>query len=238
MMKKIANLVPGKVFTYAKERFVVLEQTSRGVFVLLEQNTESIPFHNGNDEPRNDYRKSSLKQYIENEWLRKLIANGADEADMLDFTVDLCETDGSKAYGVIEVKAAPLTLTQYGKYKDIIPFAEDDGWWLVTPLWGPWLRSPYTRSANSAWYVRTSGTADYSLVTNSRGVRPALLLSSDLLVSVEGEDEDECDSEDIEKALAKFDTLTLIREVERRMSRQECECGCNCEDCDYEDDDE
>lgn len=236
MMKKLANIVAGKVFTYAKERFVVLEQTSRGVFVLLEQNTESVPFHDGNDEPRNDYRKSSLKQYIENDWLRKLIANGADEADMLDFTVNLCETDGSKAYGVIEVKAAPLTLAQYGKYKDIIPFAEDDGWWLVTPLWGPWLRSPYTSGTNGAWLVNSSGAAHNDDVSDSYGVRPVLLLSSDLLVSAYGEDED--DSEDVEKALAKFDTLTLIREVERRMTRQECECGCDRGDCDYEDDDE
>lgn len=220
MMKKLAFLEPGNVFTYAKERFVVLEQTSGGVFVLLEQSKKSIPFHEGDDEPRNDYRKSTLHQYITGEWLQSLIANGADEADMLDFTVNLCETDGSKGYGTIETKAAPLTLSQYGRYKDIIPLNEDDWWWLVTPLWTPWLRSPSTGNTDYAWFVYTSGSASYYDVTGSYGVRPALLLSSELLVSVDGEDESgfgEKVMTDTE-LLARFDTLTLIREVERRMS--------------------
>ena len=83
MKKRLAFLEPGNVFTYAKERFVVLEQTGNGVFVLLEQSKESVPFHEGSDEPRNDYRKSTLHQYITGEWLQNLIANGADEADRL-----------------------------------------------------------------------------------------------------------------------------------------------------------
>lgn len=232
MKKRLALLEPGNVFTYAKERFVVLEQTGNGVFVLLEQSKESVPFHEGNDEPRNDYRKSTLHQYIIGEWLQNLIANGADEADLIDFRVDLRETDGSKGYGDIEVKAAPLTLFQYGRFKDIIPLNEDDGWWLVTPLWTPWLRSPSTGDALSAWYVSTSGTANGNFVTYSCGVRPALLLSSDLLASVDGENEDEvCEKTTSDtELLARFDTLTLIREAERRMAQQETECDCEVND--------
>lgn len=191
MKKKLAFLEPGNVFTYAKERFVVLEQTGTGVFVLLEQSKKSIPFHEGNNEPRNNYRKSTLNQYITGEWLQNLIANGADEADLIDFRVDLRETDGSKGYGYIEVKAAPLTLFQYGRFKDIVPLNEDNGWWLVTPLWTPWLRLPNTYGTSSAWYVFSDGSYDYCDVTYSFGVRPALLLSSDLLVSVDGDDETE-----------------------------------------------
>lgn len=217
MIKKLAFLEPGNVFTYAKERFVVLEQTSGGVFVLLEQSKKSIPFHEGDDEPRNDYRKSTLHQYITGEWLQSLIANGADEADMLDFTVNLCETDGSKGYGTIETKAAPLTLSQYGRYKDIIPLNEDDWWWLVTPLVAP---LPAHQQLPQRLDRPHLGSANYYYVTNSYGVRPALLLSSELLVSVDGEDESgfgEKVMTDTE-LLARFDTLTLIREVERRMS--------------------
>lgn len=232
MKKRLALLEPGNVFTYAKERFVVLEQTGNGVFVLLEQSKESVPFHEGNDEPRNDYRKSTLHQYIIGEWLQNLIANGADEADLIDFRVDLRETDGSKGYGDIEVKAAPLTLFQYGRFKDIIPLNEDDGWWLVTPLWTPWLRSPHTGSTGRAWFVFTSGTASFDGVAYSYGVRPALLLSSDLLASVDGENEDEvCEKTTSDtELLARFDTLTLIREAERRMAQQETECDCEVND--------
>lgn len=191
MKKKLAFLEPGNVFTYAKERFVVLEQTGNGVFVLLEQSKKSILFHTGNDEPINDYRKSTLNQYITGEWLQNLIANGADEADLIDFRVDLHETDGSKGYGDIEVKAAPLTLFQYGKFKDIIPLNEGDRWWLVTPLWTPCSRRLNTYGTSDAWYVLSDGSYDYGDVTYSFGVRPALLLSSDLLVSVDGDDETE-----------------------------------------------
>lgn len=232
MKKRLALLEPGNVFTYAKERFVVLEQTGNGVFVLLEQSKESVPFHEGNDEPRNDYRKSTLHQYIIGEWLQNLIANGADEADLIDFRVDLRETDGSKGYGDIEVKAAPLTLFQYGRFKDIIPLNEDDGWWLVTPLWTPWLRSPRAFVTYNAWNVDTSGSAGNRVVAGSYGVRPALLLSSDLLVSVDGENEDEvCEKTTSDtELLARFDTLTLIREAERRMAQQETECDCEVND--------
>ena len=132
------------------------------------------------------------------------------------------------------MKAAPLTLFQYGRFKDIIPLNEDDGWWLVTPLWTPWLRSPYTLDSSYAWRVFASGAADSSLVAYSHGVRPALLLSSDLLVSVDGEDEDEVCEKTMSdtELLARFDTLTLIREVERRMSQQDTDSDCDSEDND------
>lgn len=53
------------------------------------------------------------------------------------------------------------------------------------------------------------------------GIRPALKLNSDLLVSADGE-EDEAEGRSCEKAegdiLSGVDTLTLVREVERRLS--------------------
>lgn len=46
-----------------------------------------------------------------------------------------------------------------------------------------WLRSPYTNGTGSAWFVITSGTAISNGVTNSFGVRPALVLPSDTVYS-------------------------------------------------------
>lgn len=49
-----------------------------------------------------------------------------------------------------------------------------------------WLRSPNTNDTYYAWSVHASGTADSNYVTNSVGVRPALVLPSTLLVSDSG----------------------------------------------------
>lgn len=230
-MKKIGALKPGTIFTFAEERFLVLEQMEDGVFCLLAQSNKSVPFNNKDGvEDRNNYIGSTLEDEVK-AWLAALPKTNADEKAILPFTVDLSCTDRSKSYGEITVKAAPLTLWQYGKYKEIIPLNEDDWWWLVTPWACRWLRSPGTDGTVSAWLVYTNGSYGRNGCSYSCGVRPALKLSSELLVSVEGDDEEdkscECDSPYVD--LARVDTLTLIREVERRIS-EKADSGAQNED--------
>ena len=157
-MKKIGTLTRGTVFTYAKKQFIVMEAMDDGVFCLLAQSEMSVPFHNRDDAPQNNYAKSSLRETVEGPWLKELLANGGSLDDMVPFDVDLRPTDQSEGYGTLKnVLAAPLTLWQYGKYKDIIPLNEDDWWWLVTPWACPWLRSPYTDDSYDAWRVYSNG---------------------------------------------------------------------------------
>lgn len=224
-MKQLGTLKPGTIFSFAKKRFVVLEGMEDGVFCLLAQSETSVPFHDGDDSPLNDYRKASLRAYIEGPWLKELKAGmqtSDEEKALLAFNVDLRPTDQSEGYGILEgVLAAPLTLWQYGKYKDIIPFNEDDWWWLATPWACPWLRSPGASDTDFAWYVYSSGFCSDFSCSSSYGVRPALKLASCLLVSVEGEEDEEatsdgCDNPTVD--LSGVDTVTLIREVERRVT--------------------
>lgn len=219
MKKAIKALAPGDIFTYAKERFVVLENQGDGVFVLTEGKVGDSPFQAKDIDTPNDYTKSTLKDCIE-DFVQKLIENGAKPEDFVSFEVDLRPTDMSAGYGTITVQAAPLTLWQYGKFKDIIPLL-DDWWWLVTPLWTRWLRSPYTHHTGLAWHVYTNGNCNYYGCSRSYGIRPALKLNSDLLVSVEGdesEDEDcgECDNYTVD--LSRVSNEDLFREVERRLA--------------------
>ena len=225
-MKKIGTLAPGAVFAYAKKQFVVMEVMDDGVFCILAQSEMSVPFHNMDDAPRNNYVKSSLRETIEGPWLKELLANGGSLDDMVPFDVDLRPTDQSEGYGTLKnVLAAPLTLWQYGKYKDIIPLNEDDWWWLVTPWACPWLRSPDASYTSSVWFVFSSGSCNYDFCTSSYGVRPALKLNSDLLVSVDGED-----GEDLEDGwsdggsvdLSKVDTASILKEIERRIAVNTC----------------
>ena len=46
-----------------------------------------------------------------------------------------------------------------------------------------WLRSPYTNSTGKVWYVFSEGDYKNSVVSSSYGVRPALVLPSDFIVS-------------------------------------------------------
>ena len=48
-----------------------------------------------------------------------------------------------------------------------------------------WLRSPYTKSTPYVWGVGSSGDCYESLLSSSYGIRPALILPSDFIVSKE-----------------------------------------------------
>lgn len=224
-MKKLAKLSPGRIFNFAGEKFVVMEQRDGAAFVLLAQSKESCPFNDKDDaENRNDYTRSTLKERID-KWVESLPRTSEEAAAILPFEVDLSCTDRSKSYGTITVKAAPLTLWQYGQFKELIPLNEDDWYWLVTPWACRWLRSPHSGYTSGVWYVSTSGGYGGYDASGSYGIRPALLLNSDLLVSLDDEVEDDCCGEcDCcgGKGLPSLDgisTATLLEEIQRRAMR-------------------
>lgn len=228
-MKKLATLSPGQIFNFAGEQFVVMEQRDGAAFVLLAQSKESCPFNDkDNAENRNDYTCSTLKERID-KWVEDLPRTSAEAAAILPFEVDLSCTDRSKSYGTITVKAAPLTLWQYGQFKELIPLNVDDWYWLVTPWACRWLRSPGTSSTNGVWGVDSSGSCGSYNASNSYGFRPALLLNSDLLVSLDGEVEKEsCDEGDTctcgkTADLSGVCTKDLMAEIYRRLSTEEGE---------------
>lgn len=228
-MKKLATLSPGQIFNFAGEQFVVMEQRDGAAFVLLAQSKESCPFNDkDNAENRNDYTCSTLKERID-KWVEALPRTSAEAAAILPFEVDLSCTDRSKSYGTITVKAAPLTLWQYGQFKELIPLNEDDWYWLVTPWACRWLRSPYTNYTSYVLLVVTSGSYGYSGASFSGGIRPALLLNSDLLVSLNDEVEKEsCDEGDTCTCGKTVDlsgvcTKDLMAEIYRRLSTEEGE---------------
>lgn len=224
-MKKLAKLSPGRIFNFAGEKFVVMEQRDGSTFVLLAQSKESCPFNDKDDaENRNDYTRSTLKERID-KWVEALPRTSEEAAAILPFEVDLSCTDRSKSYGTITVKAAPLTLWQYGQFKELIPLNEDDWYWLVTPWACRWLRSPITGNTNFVWLILTGGYYSLNGASSSYGIRPALLLNSDLLVSLDDEVEEDCCGEcdccggNGLPSLDGISTATLLEEIQRRAMR-------------------
>ena len=226
-MKKLATLSPGQIFNFAGEQFVVLEQRDGAAFVLLAQSKESCPFNDDtNAEDRNNYSLSTLKKRID-KWVGNLPRSSREAAAIQEFEVDLNCTDRSGGYGTTAVRAAPLTLWQYGQFKELIPRNKDDWYWLVTPWMCRWLRSPNTSGALSVWFVYSDGSYYYGYASKSNGIRPALLLNSDLLVSLDDEVEkescDECDTCTCGKTvdLSGVCTKDLMAEIYRRLGTEE-----------------
>lgn len=203
-MKQARELISGKIFTYAGEKFVVLGSKNGGVHVLRAQSGEDrCFFYEGDEAPCNHYGKSTLRGHIEQDFLWKLIRNGANPEDWIPFDLDLCEADGSDGYGVLEdVLAAPLMLKEWGMYKNIIP---NNGapFWLATPYW-----------KSRVWYVTPENDYNDWHCRNKYGVRPRMILKPSLLVSVDSEDEEEKDID-----LTKVNNKVLIEEFNRRFNK-------------------
>lgn len=213
-MKQVKELISGKIFTYAGEKFVVLGSKNGGVHVLRAQSRKDrCVFYEGDGMPCNHYGKSTLREHIEQDFLQKLIRNGANSEDWIPLDLDLSETDGSVGYGILEgVQAAPLTLREWGMYKDIIPNNEDGPFWLATPFWTP--RSPSINNTNGVWSVHSGGLYNYWSYNDTCGVRPRMILNPSVLVSVDGENEEEKETD-----LTKVSNKILIEEFNRRLNK-------------------
>lgn len=219
-MKRIElRKVPcGETFTVFNEEYVVLDHVDGGVLSIRKEIWKKAVFdRSGNS----NLSEADILQVL-SEYGELLKTRGAKAGDLHSQRVDLKATDGTRVYGYLDCTVALLTLEQYGKYKEIIPKA-DDWWWLATPVWTRWLRSPYTGNTSGVWGVRSGGGYSYWGASNSCGVRPVLTFDSCLLVSIDLEEGEECDccgeSDNYHIDLSRVDTLTLVREVERRLNK-------------------
>lgn len=168
----------GEIFTVFGEEYVVLDHVDGGVLSIRKEIWKNAVFDRmGNSRLSEANILEDLDDYLD-----LLKSNGMKDGDVLAQMVDLKTTDGTRVYGYHECTVALLTLEQYGKYKEIIPKV-DDWWWLATPVWTRWLRSPYTNNTYFVWYVLSDGDYNGYYASSSYGVRPVLNFSSCLLVS-------------------------------------------------------
>lgn len=209
MMKQVDKLSPGEIFTYAKEKFVVLGPKDGGVHILRAQSGEDrCAFYEGNEAPYNHYGKSTLREHIEQDFLQDLFENGASSNDWIPFDLDLSDTDGSNGCGILEdVFAAPLTLKEWGMYKNIIPNNESS-FWLATPYWTSRVCYVTSEGNYNDWHCRTK-----------YGVRPRMILKPSVLVFVEDENKDENKDENEGIDLTKVSNKALIDEFTRRFNK-------------------
>ena len=200
-MKKLSELKPGEIFVFAGLRWVKLEESAEGTKVIAADKVEDQAF---DAEDRNNWKESTLREYLNNDFLEYLYDEGAKPEDFLTVVSDLTADDGLKNYGTSEDKIALITCDDYRKYRSLIPMI--DGWW--------WTITPWSCDPSYSYYVRfvyTSGALNSnSAYGGNNGVRPLCNLKSDTLVSFEetSKEEEKEDKED-----AKEKVLRLLSEA-------------------------
>ena len=134
------------------------------------------------EDNNNDWKGASLRKRLNGPFLEELIEKCPELADAIVPTYrDLTADDGLKDYGSCLDKVTMLTADEYRATRDLHPAPEH--WrWLITPD-----GTPASSGTSFVRCVYSDGSLYFdNAYGGDRGVRPALTLKSDLLVSVPG----------------------------------------------------
>ena len=194
MKVPVSSIAPGKTVLYRGEPCIVLEHREDGTLLMA---VEHIEHTFGSS---NNFAASSLRAHLNGAYLDALTESHPDE--IITRTVDLTALNGSKEYGTVECKVAPLTLDELRKYHGILPNPES--WeWSVTPWATPCVDDDHVWVLGL--YSDGSLYGNYCSVTV--GSRPAFLIPSDFAV------------EDDSNPLEGYSNRELIEELFRRVDK-------------------
>lgn len=172
MIENKHGFTPKQEFTMGGIAWTVIQTGESWVKCIASECVEERAFDEGN---KNDFAASSLRAYLNGEFLRRLIKAGAPEGMFEEFTIDLTADDGLKNYGSDRVRIGLITCEEYRLLRDNIPPLPNDWWWTATPdsPINPFVRYVYSDGALSSDSAYLGG----------RGVRPLCNLKSEILVS-------------------------------------------------------
>lgn len=216
---RIKDLAPGVCFNAGPVVLKVMEHFTDGRTLLTA--TEPIgnrpftvrPFTYNRQDPEpnpNDFRSSTLKDDLNDDFLEALDAAGVIRAhQIVDASWGLSDHDGTNRYGYVTCKVAMLPEPLVRKYYDAGLLEIDDWEWTITP---------YAGDADGVRYVTSGGSLywDYAYFGYG-GVRPALFVDSEICLSLEPDEVDLSDS----AMLRDFTSKQLVEEVLRRIAAGE-----------------
>ncbi len=196
MKTAVLKFAPGSTVSFHGEPCIVLEHCTNGT-LLMAANSIERTFGTSNN-----FAVSDLRAHLNGAFLEALTENHPDE--VLEREIDLTALNGSKEYGSVHCKVAPLTLDELRKYHSIIPRPER--WeWSITPWSTPCVNEDDT------WVMglHANGGVGSRSCSDSSGSRPAFLIPSDFAVEVEDAEEN--------NSLAAHTTQELLAEISRRI---------------------
>ena len=163
----------GDTFDLIGLKWKILDKTDAGYVCLAEALEDEKQF----DKNSSDWKKSSLREYLNGEFLEKL-SDAVGKENIISFERDLFSLDGQTEYGSCEDKVSLLTVDEYRKYRNMIPNTDDGWWWLITPWSTPC--NDYERSVS---VVSPSGYFSFGNCYSYHGVRPFCIFSSSIFES-------------------------------------------------------
>ena len=175
---------PKQEFTMGGIAWTVIQTGADWVKCIASECVEERAF---DEENKNDFAASSLREWLNGEFLRRLIKAGAPEEMFEYFNIDLTADDGLKNYGGDRVRIGLITCEEYRLLRGNIP-ALPGRWWTATP------DSPINSFVRS---VVSDGSLGYYYASfGSNDVRPFCNLKSEILVSyLNGENAEETEGE-------------------------------------------
>lgn len=207
----ILDRVPlGGTFTLDGVRFVKLDGDHDATFSVAEgipADLDYVQFED-DDASREDHNNfsGSLVQKVIERWLRDKHKPIFDAT--VERPIDLTTMDGMTDYGCPLTVGRILTIDEYRRHRRFIPLT-DKPYWLAT---GWTTASSPISGTNYAYYVLPGGTVNRNNVYYSYfAPRPALYLQSQILVSVDTEEEEKC--------LKDYTELELLGELQRRVQK-------------------
>ncbi len=177
VLKKESRLLPagleiGDTFNLATIEWKILDKTNDGYFCIANSSIRDMKF----DPCSNDWSKSKLRKYLNNDLLEK-IKNEIGLENILDIGRDLLSLDGIDEYeGTVELISL-LTVDEYRKYRKLLPNT-GEWWWTITP-WS-------TKSngyESSVAVVAPGGYFNNFNCNRYFGVRPICIFNSDIFES-------------------------------------------------------
>lgn len=173
---KLERLAQGSIFIYGGIRWIILEPKAHAATVLaVDLLPDTMPF---DKEDKNNFATSSLRAFLNGEFLESLVAAGADAEAFLDTEFDLTSDDGLTEYGKDRCKIGLISCEQYRRFRNLIPDV-DNAWWTITPY--STAKNGYSRYARN---VNSGGTLSYgSAYYGDYAARPLCNLSSSIFVS-------------------------------------------------------
>jgi hypothetical protein len=173
----LGTLKAGSRFTYGGQKWILLELNNGAALCLAHDVLKETRAFDENE--CNDWTISTLREWLNEDYINELISGGAERDAFMPMVVDLTSDDGLKDYGSDTCKIALISDEQYRRFRTLIP-AASNWWWTITP-WSTPSGAPYSYIVRgvSASGALDSRNAYYGIC----GVRPLCNLLSSILVS-------------------------------------------------------
>lgn len=170
--KSMRNIKAGDHFEYKGIEWVCLDVGNETVFAVTAKVIANMPFNDEYKDGCNNWRTSSLRKWLNSEFLDKNFDKGALLANFSTLTAD----NGDDKYGFVEDYVTLLDCDQYRKYRKFMP--KYDNWvWTLTP------RSCTVGYADNVRYISPPGELYSNYANGIRGVAPACLFNLNYLSS-------------------------------------------------------